>query len=331
MIYPLQTFEKIKLIKEQFCSDHTDRFVRYSMFEKTIINDIIQGEKCMERTENLIMQEDRWKPLKEMNLTDDFLFDVATTELENCKTIIELTTGLRLKSLKWKEGQKVIHNIPGKRGIRMDFVAESEDGRVFDVEMQNRKEGNIPKRTRFYQALMDAPMLKSGEKGFDQLKPLFIIVICDYDPYGMKKYCYTFENRCKEQTDLLRGDEVTKLFLSTKGKNEDEVSKELVDFLHYITESNENGLPEECDERLRRLHESVQEIKTSTSVEVEYMKMEERERLVKEEARKRGLQEGEERLACLLINLSKQNRQEDSNRALKDLEYRKELYEEFGL
>ena len=52
----------------------------------------------------------------------------------------------------------------------MDFVAESEDGRVFDVEMQNRKEGNIPKRTRFYQALMDAPLLKSGEKGFDKLK-----------------------------------------------------------------------------------------------------------------------------------------------------------------
>ena len=247
----------------------------------------------MERTENLIMQEDRWKPLKEMNLTDDFLFDVATAELENCKTIIELSTGLRLKSLKWKEGQKVIHNIPGKRGIRMDFVAESEDGRVFDVEMQNRKEGNIPKRTRFYQALMDAPMLKSGEKGFDKLKPLFIIVICDYDPYGMKKYCYT-------------------LFLSTKGENGDEVSKELVDFLHYITESNEHGLPEECDERLRRLHESIQEIKTSTSVEVEYMKM-------------------EERLANLLMKLSKQNRQEDSIKALEDLEYRKKLYEEFGV
>ena len=221
----------------------------------------------------------------------------------------------------------------------MDFVAESEDGRVFDVEMQNRKEGNIPKRTRFYQALMDAPLLKSGEKGFDKLKPLFIIVICDYDPYGMKKYCYTFESRCKEQPDLLLGDEVTKLFLSTKGENEDEVSKELVDFLHYITESNEHGLPEECDERLRRLHESIQEIKTSTSVEVEYMKMEERERLVKKEAIERGLREGriqgerigEERLASLLMNLSKQNRQEDSIKALENLEYRKKLYEEFGL
>ena len=54
MIYPLQTFEKkIKFILEQFSSDHTDRFVRYSMFEKININGIIQGEKCMERTEKL--------------------------------------------------------------------------------------------------------------------------------------------------------------------------------------------------------------------------------------------------------------------------------------
>ena len=140
-----------------------------------------------------------------------------------------------------------------------------------------------------------------------------------------------------------------------------------MDFLHYITESNEHGLPEECDERLRRLHESIQEIKTSTSVEVEYMKMEERERLVKKEATERGLREGrirgreegrkegriegreegreegrkegrkegerigEERLANLLMKLSKQNRQEDSIKALEDLEYRKKLYEEFGV
>ena len=85
-----------------------------------------------------------------------------------------------------------------------------------------------------------------------------------------------------------------------------------MDFLHYITESNEHGLPEECDERLRRLHESIQEIKTSTSVEVEYMKM-------------------EDRLANLLMKLSKQNRQEDSIKALEDLEYRKKLYDEFGI
>ena len=246
----------------------------------------------MVKNENFIMQAKESKTLQELNLTDDFLFDVATEELENCKAIIELTTGLRLKSLKWKSGQKVIHNLPGKRGVRLDFIAESEDGRIFDVEMQNRNEGNIPKRTRFYQALIDAPILKSGERGFDKINPLYIIIICNYDPYGKKKYCYTFDNQCKEVPGLRLGDEVTKLLLSTKGENEEEVPKELVDFLHYVTESNENGLPDECDERLKRLHESIREIKASADMEVEYMKMEERERIIRDEGKQIGIING---------------------------------------
>ena len=246
----------------------------------------------MVKNENFIMQAKESKTLQELNLTDDFLFDVATEELENCKAIIELTTGLRLKSLKWKSGQKVIHNLPGKRGVRLDFIAESEDGRIFDVEMQNRNEGNIPKRTRFYQALIDAPILKSGERGFDKMNPLYIIIICNYDPYGKKKYCYTFDNQCKEVPGLRLGDEVTKLLLSTKGENEKEVPKELVDFLHYVTESNENGLPDECDERLKRLHESIREIKASADMEVEYMKMEERERIIRDEGKQIGIING---------------------------------------
>ena len=246
----------------------------------------------MVKNENFIMQAKESKTLQELNLTDDFLFDVTTEELENCKAIIELTTGLRLKSLKWKSGQKVIHNLPGKRGVRLDFIAESEDGRIFDVEMQNRNEGNIPKRTRFYQALIDAPILKSGERGFDKMNPLYIIIICNYDPYGKKKYCYTFDNQCKEVPGLRLGDEVTKLLLSTKGENEEEVPKELVDFLHYVTESNENGLPDECDERLKRLHESIREIKASADMEVEYMKMEERERIIRDEGVEFGKQIG---------------------------------------
>lgn len=246
----------------------------------------------MVKNENFIMQAKESKTLQELNLTGDFLFDVATEELENCKAIIELTTGLRLKSLKWKSGQKVIHNLPGKRGVRLDFIAESEDGRIFDVEMQNRNEGNIPKRTRFYQALIDAPILKSGERGFDKMNPLYIIIICNYDPYGKKKYCYTFDNQCKEVPGLRLGDEVTKLLLSTKGENEEEVPKELVDFLHYVTESNENGLPDECDERLKRLHESIREIKASADMEVEYMKMEERERIIRDEGKQIGIING---------------------------------------
>lgn len=251
----------------------------------------------MTKDNNFIMQtrtkKQKYKPLREMNLTDDFLFDVTTEELENCKTIIELSTGLRLRSLKWKEGQKVVHNLPGRRGIRMDFTAVDDSGRMFDVEMQNRNEGNIPKRTRYYQSLIDAPLLKSGEQSFDSLKPLYIIIICNYAPYSEKLYSYTFENRCLERPGLKLGDDVIKLILSTKGENEEEVSKELVDFLHYVANSDEKSIPKECDERLVRLHRSVQEIKSSTQKEVELMKMEERDRLIRIEGERFGEQKGE--------------------------------------
>lgn len=68
-------------------------------------------------------------------------------------------------------------------------------------------------------------MLKSGERGFDNLKPAYIIVICGFDQYGYGLYRYTFENRCKEIQDLTMGDECKKIILNTKGTNDDEVER----------------------------------------------------------------------------------------------------------
>ena len=235
-------------------------------------------------------------PLQKLNLMDDFLFDAATGDLETCRIIIELSLGIRIRNIAWKEGQKVIRNLPGNRGIRMDFYVEDDRGRVFDVEMQKRNEGNIPKRTRFYQALIDAPMLKSGERGFDSLKPAYIVVICGFDLYGYGLYRYTFDNRCKELPDLVMGDECSKIILNTKGKSEDGVDRALIDFLHYVEKSSEENVPEDCDERLKHLHKKIHQIKMSEEMGVSYMKMEERDRLIRAE----GRAEGEARLVGVI-------------------------------
>lgn len=228
------------------------------------------------------------RPLKELNLIDDFLFDVATVDLESCKIMIELSLGIHLKGIRWKEGQKVIHNLPGKRGIRMDFCVEDEEGNFFDVEMQKRNQGNIPKRTRFYQAMLDAPILKSGEESFDSLNPCYIVVICGFDLYGYGKYRYTFGNYCEEVPGLLLGDECKKIVLNTRGNNDSEVEQSLIDFLHYVEQSGERNLSENCDERLRRLHEKVIHIKSSEEMEAAYMRMEERDRLIREDGKAEG-------------------------------------------
>ena len=183
----------------------------------------------------------------------------------------------------------------------MDFYAEDDKGRVFDVEMQKRNRGNIPKRTRFYQALIDAPMLKSGEQGFDHLKPAYIIVICGFDQYGYGFYRYTFDNRCKEMPELIMGDGCRKIILNTKGKNDTDVEKPLVDFLHYIERSSEDNIPEDCDDRLKHLHRKLEEIKANEQMGVTYMKMEERDRLIREEGKTRGKLEGETQAVISMI------------------------------
>lgn len=234
---------------------------------------------------------------------DDFLFDAATVDLETCKIIIELSLGITIRNIVWKEGQKVIHNLPGNRGIRLDFYVEDDQGQVFDVEMQKRNEGNIPKRTRFYQALIDAPMLKSGERGFDGLKPAYIVVICGFDLFGYGLYRYTFDNRCKEVPDLVMGDECQKIILNTKGKNDHEVEKTLADFLHYVEKSSDENVPEDCDERLKHLHKKIHQIKMSEEIGVSYMKMEERDRLIRDEGLRRGRAEGRAEGKAELISI----------------------------
>ena len=196
---------------------------------------------------------------------EDFLFDAATVDLETCKIIIELSLGITIRNIVWKEGQKVIHNLPGNRGIRLDFYVEDDQGQVFDG-----------------------------------LKPAYIVVICGFDLFGYGLYRYTFDNRCKEAPDLVMGDECQKIILNTKGKNDHEVEKALVDFLHYVEKSSDENVPEDCDERLKHLHKKIHKIKMSEEMGVSYMKMEERDRLIRDEGLRRGRAEGDARLVNII-------------------------------
>lgn len=56
-------------------------------------------------------------------------------------------------------------NRSGKRAIRLDAWAKDENNREFDMEMQNDSAGdNLPRRSRFYQGMLDTPILKSGKR-----------------------------------------------------------------------------------------------------------------------------------------------------------------------
>ena len=176
------------------------------------------------------------------------------------------------------------------RSVRLDVYASDEMQVAYNLEVQNTDDSNLAKRSRYHQAEMDLTFLKPGED-FRELKPCYVIFICTYDPFKRGKYRYTFENRCQE-VDFPLGDETTKIFLSTKGTNKDEVPEVLVNFLHYVENSTDEYVSTIEDHAIEKIHENVVQLKKSRFWEDRYMKFEEILREAEENSLTRGMARG---------------------------------------
>ena len=167
---------------------------------------------------------------------------------------------IRLKEVKVEQ---VILNRSGKRAIRLDAWAESEDSRQFNMEMQNNSTGdNISKRSRFYQSLLDSPILKSGKRTkYRYLPSTVIIFITQDDIFGRDLAKYTFTEQCEEVKGLALEDGTTKIFLNMTSKNG---SQELISMLQYMKETRIDN-PEILvkDSRIVELDKIVTEVKES--------------------------------------------------------------------
>lgn len=159
--------------------------------------------------------------------------------------------------------EQVILNKAGKRAIRLDAWARSKDQRQFNMEMQNdSKSDDLRKRSRFYQSMIDTPILKSGKKTrYRNLPSTVIIFITQEDIFGKDLAKYTFTERCKEVESLELEDGTTKIFLNMESKNG---SQELISLLQYMKDTRIDN-PEIItkDSRILELDGIVQEVMSS--------------------------------------------------------------------
>ena len=165
--------------------------------------------------------------------------------------------------LKEVKVEQVVLNKTGQQAIRLDAWALGMDERQFNMEMENHSDkDSVPKRARFYQGLIDSPILKSGSKTkYKHLPATVIIFITQDDIFKRDLVKYTFVEKCKEIEDLELEDGTTKIFLNMTSKNG---SQELVSLLQYMKETRLDN-PEILvkDKRIIELDEIVTEVKES--------------------------------------------------------------------
>lgn len=208
---------------------------------------------------------------EQINLSDFALFlsvMKVKAAYEDVLSIILDEPNLKLKEVKVEQ---VILNKSGKRAIRLDAWALDEYDRQFDMEMQNDTEkDDIRKRSRFYQSMLDTPILKSGKKTrYRNLPSTAIIFITQEDIFGKNLAMYTFTERCEEVPELTLEDGTSKIFLNMTSKNGRSELVSLLQYMKYTTLENEDVT--EKDHRILDLDKIVREVKQSEEWEVERM------------------------------------------------------------
>lgn len=157
-------------------------------------------------------------------------------------------------------------------------------GTIYNLEMQTSDTKELPKRTRYYQGMIDLNLIEKG-KLYGELNTSYIIFICTFDPFGQGRHIYSFENRCKEDLSLKLKDGTTKIFLNSAGTKGD-VSGNLKEFLLYLAGK------ESSNEFVQKVDSEVKRAKGNKEWRREYMTLLMRDRENIEEGRRQGREEG---------------------------------------
>ena len=224
--------------------------------------------------------------LDKLTLSNDFLFKQVMLRKRICKHILEELLHTEIADITYLEAEQTIDVYPDSHGIRLDVRIADAANTHYNLEMQvknpvNRATGKflLPKRTRYYQAMLDTDMLQKGQD-YDELSPTYIIFFCLFDFFQDSQRIYTFKKRCLENMNIELADEAVIMFLNTLGTKGD-VSPDIQSLFDYI---NSNFTREVAD--------TIVEIKNDKKVRDAYMTYEMRMKDLRDEAHAEGLAEG---------------------------------------
>ena len=222
---------------------------------------------------------------EKLGISNDFLFGKIMQDAELCKELLQrILPDLEIDHIEYPQLQKEIKPDADAKSIRLDVYVRDGKGTIYDIEMQVTDTKELPKRTRYYQSLIDLQLIDKGQH-YKLLKPSYIIFICPFDIFGQGRHIYTVENTCKEDQNIGLEDGAVKIFLNADSKMDD-VSRELAAFLDYVAGKETDDL------FVEKLKDAVKRAKKNREWRHEYMTLLMRDQENIEKGIEKGIERG---------------------------------------
>lgn len=251
-----------------------------------------ESNEIVEKTRTV--QAEAQEIWEHIGISNDFLFGKLMRSRPGlCRKLLRrILPELDIARIELVETQKTIREDQDARGVRLDVYVRDEAERVYSIEMQMADTKELPRRSRYYQGMIDLQLLERGEL-YRSLNDTYIIFICPFDLYGTGRHRYTFAGACQEDPKVMISDGAVRIFLNARGTMDD-VSSSLRAFLDYVA-----GIPTE-DPFVQELDEAVAEARKNREWRHEYMTLYLRDQENLEKGRAEGLAEGLERMIAAL-------------------------------
>ncbi|WP_333651191.1 Rpn family recombination-promoting nuclease/putative transposase [Lacrimispora sp.] len=246
----------------------------------------------------MIKMKTDWNSL---GISNDFIFGKVMTDPALCMELLQkILPELNISSIQYPELQKSIRLDKDARSIRLDVYVIGDNSTVYNIEMQTIDTKELPKRTRYYQSIIDLQLIDKGET-YTKLNNSYIIFICPFDLFGKNRHIYTFEYICKEDNYIHLQDGTTRIFLNADG-NTGNISEGLKAFLDLVA-----GRPV-SDPFGKKLEDAVKEAKKNREWRHEYMTLLMRDMENIEKGMEKGIEQGmeQERRKIIMKMLSQE-------------------------
>lgn len=267
------------------------------------------------------------KKYEELGITDAFMFAKVMSNKEICKPVLEQILNIKIRDIEYLDYEETIQIAPGSKSIRLDIYVEDDNNTVFNLEMQTTNYEELPKRSRYYQDIIDLKLIEKGQS-YDILKTSYVIFICTFDFFEKNRSIYEFENICVDDSDIKLNDGTHKIFLNTKG-NRDGISEELQMLLDYFDgREPESQLAKDIDRKVFEARNNKQWRREYMSYQME---LDKQYRNGREEGMAEGREEGMDNISKLLKLLVSEKKYDEIEKISEDKEYQKELLKKYKI
>ncbi len=144
-------------------------------------------EKIISPEEVIETVKDR---LEYYSLMNDIFFTAFMQNNKDCmETTLQAFTDDKSIRVTDVKTQFVSMNLTSGRGIRCDSLVTTANGTIYNLEVENRPEGALELRLRYYSSILDKDNIRAGES-YKELPPMVNIVVMPKDLRGQGKPRY---------------------------------------------------------------------------------------------------------------------------------------------